>query len=180
MKILAVRHTSVNVPSGFCYGQSDVPLAPTFEKEKVEVLQRLSMETYQRVYSSPLTRCTELAESVWRGYPVVYDHRLLEMNFGEWECRPWDEIAKTEEAKAWFSDWVNVACPGGESYLQLLARVQSFIQQIVSSHFGENILVVTHGGVIRSMISLLSGMDPKKTFDLNIDFGSITKLDANV
>ena len=33
MEIYLIRHTSVDVPAGYAYGQTDVPLKPTFEEE---------------------------------------------------------------------------------------------------------------------------------------------------
>ena len=40
MKVLLIRHTSVNMPPGTCYGQTDVPLADTFGQEAVDVRRR--------------------------------------------------------------------------------------------------------------------------------------------
>ena len=55
-----MRHTAVDVPQGVCYGQTDVPLKPTFETEATKrqpILQGLS---FDKVYTSPLTRCVRL------------------------------------------------------------------------------------------------------------------------
>jgi alpha-ribazole phosphatase len=176
MIIIAVRHTSVTFPKEICYGQTDIELASTYEVERNEVAQKLSCENYQALYSSPLKRCQKLAESISKEIPVIYDSRLMELNFGKWEGQNWDDIIKTEEAKSWFNDWINTPCPQGESYQQLISRVQEFIQQIKALHNNKNVLIVTHGGIIRALISILSDIEPKKTFGLKIDFGSITKL----
>ena len=42
MEIYLIRHTSVDVPAGYAYGQTDVPLKPTFEEEAEEVKKGLS------------------------------------------------------------------------------------------------------------------------------------------
>jgi alpha-ribazole phosphatase len=176
MTIIAVRHTSVVVPVGVCYGQTDVELASTFEIEKEQVVQRLLPQSFQAVYSSPLTRCRKLTEFVSKGIPVIYDSRLMELNFGKWEGCNWSDIEKTEEAKLWFSDWLNMPCTEGESYKQLITRVEDFLKHIFSIHSRENVLIVSHGGVIRALVSLISGTDPQRAFDLKIDYGSITVL----
>lgn len=54
MEIYLVRHTSVNVPAGYAYGQTDVPLRPTFEKEAEAVKKTLSGHTFDKVWSSRL------------------------------------------------------------------------------------------------------------------------------
>lgn len=172
MKIIAVRHTSVDVPSGYCYGQKDVDIASTFESEKNQIALSLLDENFGAVYSSPLLRCRKLAESVCNSVKVIYDPRLMEMNFGEWEGNNWDEISKTATAGLWFRDWLKTPCPKGESYQQLITRVNGFLLEIIPAD--SNILIVTHSGVIRAMEYILNGIEPRKTFEMKIDFGSIT------
>ena len=58
MEIYLVRHTSVDIPAGYAYGQTDVPLRPSFEDEAEAVKKNLSGHTFDKVWSSPLTRCT--------------------------------------------------------------------------------------------------------------------------
>ena len=58
MKLYLIRHTSVAVPAGFAYGQTDIPLKETFEIEASTVKQRLEGINIERVWTSPLSRCT--------------------------------------------------------------------------------------------------------------------------
>lgn len=176
MKLIAIRHTSVNVPAGLCYGQTDVETANSYDKEKNEIVSKLRSESFQAVYSSPSLRCRKLAEDITNGTPVTYDSRLLELNFGSWECKTWDEITPTPEAKDWFKDWINQPCPNGESYWHLMQRVKEFTALLKQAHTNETVLIVTHSGVIRALTCMISGLDPQKSFDLKVDFGSITKL----
>ena len=60
MKVTMIRHTSVDVPKGMCYGWSDVPVAATFEQEAAETKKNLSGKTFDGVFSSPLTRARKL------------------------------------------------------------------------------------------------------------------------
>ena len=92
MEIYLIRHTSVDVPAGYAYGQTDVPLKPTFEEEAEEVKKGLSDHTFDKVWTSPLTRCVRLAN--YCGFPEAErEDRIKEVNFGECEmkCGPgWD------------------------------------------------------------------------------------------
>ena len=54
MEIYLVRHTSVDIPAGYAYGQTDVPLRPSFEDEAEAVKKNLSGHTFDKVWSSPL------------------------------------------------------------------------------------------------------------------------------
>ena len=63
MEVILVRHTSVDVPPGTCYGQTDVALRSTFPEEAEAVYRRLAgYAPFDRVYTSPLSRCIHLAE----------------------------------------------------------------------------------------------------------------------
>ena len=86
MDVFLIRHTSVDVPAGTCYGHTDVALCPTFPEEAARVKQQLDAHTFDAVYTSPLSRCTRLA--AYCGYPdALRDDRLKEMNMGAWEMQ---------------------------------------------------------------------------------------------
>ncbi|MDA3879869.1 MAG: histidine phosphatase family protein, partial [Prolixibacteraceae bacterium] len=61
MHLTLIRHTSVNVPPGMIYGQTDVPLCDSFEEEAEKIMEQINT-TFDVVYSSPLTRCMQLAQ----------------------------------------------------------------------------------------------------------------------
>lgn len=174
MNLYLLRHTRVDVPAGLCYGQSDVALASSYKEEKEQIVKKLEGITFARIFSSPLSRCRILAEAVAGN--IIADTRLMELNFGEWEGQMWETISKTSQAARWFGNYIEEACPGGESYTQLLCRVASFIDDLKHLHDSENILIVTHGGVIRSFYSILNGISSAKAFDLKIDYGDIHQL----
>jgi len=178
MNIIAVRHTSVEVPPGICYGQTDVGTASSFLAERDAVVQRLLAERFQAVYSSPLARCRRLADSISRGLPVVCDPRLMELDFGEWEGCRWMDISRTDEARSWFDDYLRTPCPGGESYQQLIHRVREFLRHIERLHASQSVLLVTHAGVIAALASLLSGFAPHEAFGLKAGYGSVTRFES--
>ena len=106
---------------------------------------------------------------------VTTDPRLMELNFGDWEMKTWDTIDQ-EQAKQWGDHFVNTACPGGESFEQLHARVSNFWQEIHKQPDDAIVLVVTHGGVIRSILSDVMGKPLGDMFGIKVDLGGITKL----
>ena len=91
MEVVLIRHTSVDVPKGTCYGWSDVPVAETFEHEAAETKAQLAAYTpFEAVFSSPLTRARKLATFCGYAHPEV-DDRLKEMYMGDWEMQRYDE-----------------------------------------------------------------------------------------
>lgn len=179
MKIYLLRHTRVDVPAGICYGSTDVPLAKTFEAEAADVIQKLPARLDQ-IYTSPLRRCQRLAAAVQPslGGEVIRDGRLREYDFGVWEMSPWAEI-QGEAASAWYADFVNCPAPGGESYTQLVERVTPFWEQVValkaSASQPESILIVSHAGVIRALLSLILEIPLRNIFNLSIAYGGLVE-----
>ena len=168
-----LRHTKTACNDGICYGFADVELANTFTQDLKTVQQKISGITFSRIYSSPLKRCAMLAQSLNCNGQVIYDDRLKELNFGRWENKSWDEISQTPEAVAWFDDFINIPCPQGESYSMLRNRAETFLNDVTKRHSLDSALVVTHGGTIRAMISLLTDISPKDTFQSKIDYGQL-------
>ena len=168
MQLHLVRHTSVNVPKGMCYGHSEVPLASSYTKEKSIVLKLIENISFEKVYSSPLSRCLKLATCI--SSSVLTDSRLIEMNFGEWELKNWSDI-KDDYADQWMNDYLNLACPGGESFNDLLTRLKFFLGDI--NKINKNSIIITHSGIIRCAYHLIQNIDINKLFDLKVDFGSI-------
>ena len=145
MEIYLIRHTSVDVPPGVCYGQTDVPLKPSFEQEAEIVKQNLAEHSFDAVYTSPLSRCVKLA--TYCGYPdALRDNRLKEMYMGDWEMQAFTEI-KDPQLQKWYDDFLHVPTLNGESYQDILARVSSFLDEIkLSGH--NKIAIFAHGGVL--------------------------------
>ncbi len=146
MKVYLVRHTSVDVAPGTCYGQTDVPLRASFQEEAEackKVLQDTGMR-FSRIYTSPLSRCTHLA--AYCGFPEAErDERLKEMNMGEWEMQRFEEITDPR-IQEWYDDYLRVRTTGGESFMDVLARVSDFLDHL--DRTSGPALVFAHGGVL--------------------------------
>ena len=120
MEVYLIRHTSVNVPKGTCYGFTDVPLKPSFRREATAARLRLRGLRFDRVFTSPLSRAAKLA--AFCGFPdAIRDARLKEMDMGEWEMQRFDNITD-ERLQLWYDDFLNQPTTGGESFRQLYAR----------------------------------------------------------
>ena len=172
MEIYLIRHTSVSVEAGICYGQSDVPVAESFAAEAAQVRAKLPPQPLV-VHSSPLSRCRLLAESL-AGQDARLDSRLLEMNFGAWELRRWDDIG-LGSLNAWTEDVAHERCPDGESYFDVYHRAAAFWRDCVRER-PERAAIVTHGGVIRALVAHLLEMPLEKSLRVNVDFGGVTKI----
>ncbi|WP_215223759.1 alpha-ribazole phosphatase [Echinicola shivajiensis] len=174
MEIFLIRHTRPAIEKGICYGQTDLPLASSFEKELTAVRKNIPKNiNFQSVFSSPLKRCKELAIGLF-GNHIKEDQRLMELDFGDWEMKPWNEIPE-KELNPWMSDFVHTSCPNGESYHELSARGIDFLNDLNKLPAGP-IAIVTHAGPIRAIHAYVNNIALKDSFDLKVDYGEIIKL----
>ena len=175
MKLTLIRHTSLQIEPGICYGQSDIDVAVSFADELARTKAKLTDIDFDAVYSSPLQRCVKLAEALNIGN-ALQDNRLMELHFGDWELRAWDDIPR-DIFDDWAHDYANKAPPNGETFSQLQGRGLSFLDEILSKHLNENIAVITHGGLIRALLAHALNMQLTGLFRFNIDYGSVTQID---
>lgn len=176
MKIYLVRHTAVDVPAGIAYGQTDVPLRDTFAEEAEAVRQQLAQLSFDAVYTSPLSRCTRLADVC--GYPdAICDERLLELNFGDWEMHTWDEVTADPQSKAWFEDWINVPVRGGESFRQQYERVARFFDDLKQTDHRQ-VCIFAHGGILTCARVYAGCYELKEAFNNVPPYGGVIDVEV--
>ena len=154
--ILMVRHGATAETENHQFaGSTDSPLSAK-GRLKAESL-RSSMVAYapDACLCSPMLRCQETASILLpEGRPAIeVMEDLREMNFGDWEGKTFEEIAAVDQCgldRMWAFD-PNFAPSGGESLGEFFARVQRVGERTKTS-LSKKILVVTHGGVIRSLL----------------------------
>jgi len=169
MGIYLVRHTTPNIEKGICYGQSDLGITDSFATEVEKIHTQIPIEKISKIYSSPLQRCKLLAKTFNK--EIIYDDRLKELNFGDWELQPWDAI-HSKELDPWMNDFVNVKVPNGESYVMLQDRMLDFYDSLTKTP-EEIIVVVTHAGPIRALLSYFRQIDLKDSFSIKIAYGDV-------
>ena len=179
MKVYLVRHTSVDVPRSICYGQTDVPLKPSFPQEAAVVKEKLDnlfpdKSVLDAVYTSPLSRCTRLAEFCGYGL-ALREPRVMELHFGEWEMQDYNEI-QDPHLQVWYEDWINVRPTGGESFRDQFNRVSAFLQEIKVAG-KERVLIFCHGGVLACAKVLSGRIEAKNAFSELDDYGSIVEIE---
>ncbi|MBR2395476.1 MAG: alpha-ribazole phosphatase [Bacteroidaceae bacterium] len=174
MKVYLIRHTSPDVPKGTCYGQTDVPVAPTFPEEAAATLAAIPDIRFDMVYSSPLTRASKLA--AFCGYPAPrLDNRLKELNFGRWEMQMYDEI-DDPYIQEWYNNFVDAPIPGGESFREMYRRISDFMDELKQKDF-ENVLIFAHGGVLACARVYAGLCDLRHAFENLIPFGGMISIE---
>lgn len=167
MRLYLIRHPKPVIAPGLCYGRHDCPAEGVAE---AALALRATLPAGLPLWSSPLIRCRTLAEHL-HAHPVI-DDRLAEMHFGDWEGRPWDDIPRAE-LDAWAADVAGYAPPGGESPRDLQRRALDFVASLAVPEA----VIVTHAGVIRSLLAHWQGLPAAAWPQLVFAYGSRTTVD---
>lgn len=176
MELYLIRHTSVDVPRGFCYGATDVSLNDSFATEAEAVRKKLEAVTFDAVFTSPLSRAVRLA--AYCGYgDVLVDDRVTELDFGEWEMKSFDELYKYDDRfRLWCDgDYVNTPSPGGESFASQMKRFELFVDEKKRQGFSR-IAVFTHGGILACGLIMTGQAEAKNALSVVPPYGSVVCL----
>ena len=174
MKLFLIRHPQPQVAKGSCYGVTDVAILPDWQQQGAQIKSWLAHHLQGSVsyQHSPLSRAAVLAN--YLNAQSVSDKRLQELNFGCWEGLLWQDIDKAS-IDEWCDDLVGSAPHGGESLSELNHRLQSWWQSLDQSAW-DNIVITTHSGVIKVLVSLLCDWPLQQAHKINVGFCSITEL----
>ncbi len=162
MKLYVMRHGETNRNKlNHVLGRSDLPLNEKGLSQADMAGRKLKDIHFDAIYSSPMKRACQTAWSVVRHQtnpaPVLVDDRLIEQNFGEFEGFSRDDERYQKEKRDYFKPF-----KGGESFLDVAARVYCFLDDLARESVRsdrENILITTHGGILRVIENYFSGME---------------------
>ncbi len=169
-RVFMVRHgaTVLSAEDRFA-GATDVELSDEGREQTRRLAERLSRKKIVAVYASPLGRTMETAQILAASHHLEVQTRdgLREISHGRWEQMTRREVEEKfpEEAAEWEKDPYTFAPLGGESGLAVTARALPALVEIVRAHPGDHVLVVSHKGTIRLLLSSLLGFDPRRYRD---------------
>ena len=131
-------------------------------REQAQALAAGLDDAVDVVYSSDLARARETAEIVAArlGLELRLDPRLRERGFGAWEGLTSTEIEDrfAESHQRWLSG-KGAGADDAEPFAAFAARIHAFLEDAVGQHVGETVLVIAHGGSIRVIHALATGLD---------------------
>ena len=173
IRLWLVRHLPPDVGAGICYGQTDLELqTPIAQQTDVVSALRDQLPQDAAVISSPLLRCAEIAAAL--DAACVQDGRLQELNFGAWEMQSWDDIG-AQALDAWANDLAGFRPPDGETGYELQQRALAWLREISDQH--DEVIVVTHAGVMRVLQAHHQALSGSKWLDLRYDYGQVLCLE---
>ncbi|WP_446008104.1 histidine phosphatase family protein [Candidatus Electrothrix sp.] len=177
-QLFLLRHGPTAAPSGCFVGSTDVSLSGK-GLTRLDTLIPLLRET-DCWYCSPMLRTRQTLERLQQlGCSVdtpVYDERLREIDFGRWEMQTFTDIAvQDEDQLAAWNQYLDFVFPEGEAVADFIERVDAMLA-LFSACEQKSIAVMTHGGIIRTMICLALGISPHNYLLFDVQPASLTVL----
>lgn len=173
-RLSIIRHgRTIANDKGIYIGKTDYPLLETGRSELLDKLDEFIYPKVERVYSSPLKRCTETAEILFPHKELLLVDDLRELDFGEFEGKSVEELINREEYKHWLKEGIDNAPPNGESLSELSLRSFKALEEIVMDMMREDIThcaVITHSGVMTNMLACF-GVPKYKPEQLTCNIG---------
>jgi broad specificity phosphatase PhoE/GNAT superfamily N-acetyltransferase len=162
-------------------GQVDVGLTDNGCRQAENLRHRLAGEQIDAVYTSTLSRARTTAEIVISGRDLAITEcpELQEISYGDIEGLTYADIQKRFPKLANQIHHFDPAMefPGGESFLGFIKRVESFKERLTKHGEKETVLIVAHGGPLRTLILSLLGIDQSVWWQLRLDNASLSVID---
>ena len=163
--LIVVRHgqSVSNLEKRFT-GQFETPLTELGHEQAEATARYLDGFRIDRIYASDLSRAMDTARhtAVRQGLEVIPEKGFREIDAGLWETREYSFLWNTyrESYDKWLHDIGRAHPDGGESVLELSARVLAALDRVVSENRGKTVAVFTHATPVRMMGCKWFGFDP--------------------
>lgn len=177
-----VRHGEVQTPGLFCANPDEALSDIGWAQLNALAPPDHAPLPWRRIISSPQRRCREFAEKFaqQRAIPLSIEPDFREMNFGDWTGRSYQSVwdGEREQLMQLWSNPLSFTPPGadGESMLDFISRIETAWIALLSRYAGQNVLLLTHAGVIRGVLATTLGMDYQLTQKLHIAHGRVNRV----
>lgn len=181
-RIIYVRHGQTEWNSSMRYqGHTNVPLDETGRKQAKAAAKRFANMKIDAVYASNLDRAFETASIIAEGLqlPVQSVPAFREICFGEWEGLTYNEIHEhwPKLLEGLYSTPGDLGIPGGESFEGVQRRATHKVSELVAAHPDQTILVVSHGGTLRTILSAALHLNLNYIWNIRQDNTAVNMID---
>ena len=164
----------------FC-GAIDVGLSAVGKAEAGALAAGLVAEAPAALYTSPARRALETARRIGSslGLGPIVESKLREIDFGEVDGLRYDEVGAARPG--FYGEWLRtptrVRFPGGECFADLQRRALEALSTVTAQYERRTTVVVTHAGVIRSLLAAWLSLPDDAIFRIDQRYGSVNVVD---
>ncbi len=179
MKITLIRHGEVEEAYiGKYNGHNDIGLSANGKKAAKELAERLKCKEFDLVYCSDLKRAKETLQPFVELKNAIFTSKLREKSWGKHEGMSFEEITAHGIMYKNFSQWIESL--DGENYKEYTYRVNKFFFEELVVKDAQNVLVITHAGVIRVLMAIVQNLSLEEAFSIALPYTSYTIYDTDL
>lgn len=179
MKIALVRHGEVDNAYLGCYnGHIDIGLSERGRDQAKALAEAFRGHAFDAVYCSDLLRARQTLAPFSLDVAPVYTEKLREKSWGRHEGMNFEAIVQRDGlVYENFEQWLNAL--DGEPIDTFIGRVCRFFLEELASKPHQEVLVMTHAGVVRVLMHLLKGLSLQEAFSVDFPYSAHTMLESD-
>lgn len=185
MNIYLVRHGELYWEDNIkkCIGITDINLNEEGMKKAQLAGEFLKDKNISKIYTSNLNRCRKSAKiiSLILNVPYYIENELAEINMGVWENKSFDYI-KLKYPKEYENRGSNISTfriENGETFQECYERSNRIFKKITEENYNQNIVIISHSGVIKSIICSIKNIPIDKILGIKLNYGHIIQINYN-
>ncbi len=180
-QLTLIRHGAIAASLDGCYvGRLNEPLSVKGKLQATRLANCLQKRNIDALWCSPALRAVETSVPIAKQLNLTVSNKkdLDEVDFGRWEGMTFEQICSADPhlVTKWSELAEDFCFPEGESHIKFQQRVARVVKDIRNSE-QTNIVLVTHGGVIRSLICQLLGYHYRDRLKFEIVRGGLVTFD---
>ncbi len=169
MTLTLVRHAEViEEYQGKYNGHIDIGLSQNGKLQAKELGQKLQDSKFDKVYCSDLLRAKQTLQAFNLNVEPIYAKELREKSWGEHEGKSFDEIQNEGIKYENFEQWIRAL--DGEDMDKYRGRIEKYFYETLFKQETQNVLVVTHSGVIKTILSILNNSSLEEAFSIKLSY----------
>ena len=180
-----IRHASCSGLGQTLWGRTPgVCLNETGKLEAQRLAERFRGMTLEAIYSSPLERALETAETIARTMKLEVNRNPAfdEIDFGDWTGKSFETLSSDEVWRRFNSVRSATRIPGGESFLEVQTRVVTELDKLSSQHNNARVAIVSHADVIKAAVGYFTAtpIDLLQRIEISACSVSVVVIDKDI
>ncbi|WP_018349477.1 bifunctional RNase H/acid phosphatase [Longispora albida] len=183
-RLILVRHgETAFTAQGRYSGRGDIPLSERGEAQARAAAERVArlVPDVAAIVSSPLTRTRQTAAAIAErfGGKVAVEPDLIEVDFGDWEGRTFQEVSEgwPSELESWLGSTA-LPPPGGESFDAVAERVSGVVSRLRAEYPGQTVVLVSHVSPIKVTLRDALEGGPGFLYRMHLDPAGVSLIDT--
>ena len=177
--LLRHAHSQANLEGILAGRLPDIHLSPIGQKQAKE-FSRNNLKI-DLIISSPLERCLETITpyASKKGKRIIRDESFVEMNYGNWSGEKLKRLSLKRDWRKVKRKPSTFTFPNGESFLSAERRVKNGLRRLYRKYPNKNILIVSHGDIIKLAIIAILDLPLDRFQRILVDPASLSVVDVN-